>query len=72
MNTFGIQTKRQAIAFVRAEANGIIEQLERRSVGWDVGRFRDDDTLRQYTIAETLAFCSTAAFEVARDFAGRD
>jgi hypothetical protein len=35
-------TKRQAIAEVRAEANAIIEQLERRARGWDKGRWRDD------------------------------
>jgi len=69
MNTFGVYTKRQAVAFVRAEANGIIEQLERRAKGWDIGPFRDDDTVRRYTIAETLAFCARAAFDVARDFA---
>lgn len=64
-NAFGITTKRQAIAFVRAEANGIIEQGERRARGWDRGAYRDDDTLRAFTIASALEWSAHAAFVVA-------
>lgn len=64
-NAYGITTKRQAIAFVRAEANGIIEQAERRAKGWDRGTFRDDDAFRSLTIRQRLELSARAAFNVA-------
>jgi hypothetical protein len=62
-------TKRQAIAEARAEANAIIEQQERIARGWDRGAYRSDDTLRQWTIRETLAMHSAHAFALSAMFA---
>jgi hypothetical protein len=67
-NIKGIDTKRKAIAAVKAEANGIIEQLERRAKGWDKGAYRDDDTMRFMTIRESLTLSSQFAFAVAIEF----
>lgn len=65
---YALTSRRAAIAFVRAEANGIIEQGERLAKGWDRGAYRDDDTLRLWTIRENLAGAALAAFEVAADW----
>lgn len=37
-----VTTKRAAIAVVRAEADALIEQAQRRAKGWDAGPWRDD------------------------------
>ena len=59
-------TKRSAIREARAEADAIIEQLERRAKGWDKGAYRDDDTERYATIAQRLATSSAWAFHLSR------
>jgi hypothetical protein len=65
-------TKRQAIAEVRAEANAIIEQLERRARGWDQGRWRNDmravERNGANTIAATLEWRAGYAFSLACSF----
>ena len=64
-----LTTKRQAIAAVRAEADSLIEQAERRSKGWDKGAYRSDDTMRQQTIGERRAFSVAVAYALSRKFA---
>lgn len=70
MNADYITTKRQAIAAVRAEANALIEQAERKAKGWDKGAYRDDDTLRHETIAYCGRQSSALAFELSARFQG--
>ena len=61
-------TKRQAIAEVRAEANWIIDQLERRAKGWDKGAYRSDDTMRHRTIDQMLGYASAHCFALSQAF----
>lgn len=63
-------TKRQAIAEVRAEADAIIEQLERVAKGWDkLHGFRADDTLCMWTVAERIEMGVANAFDLSRQYA---
>lgn len=65
-----ITTKRQAIAAVRAEANALIEQADRKAKGWDKGVYRDDDAMRLETIAYRCRMSSRLAFELSARFQG--
>ena len=70
---YTITNKRAAVAAVRAEANAIIEQNERRARGFDLGVWRDD--MRQVernagnTIRATIARSSEFAFALSARFA---
>lgn len=76
MLTDSITTRRQAIAAVRAEADGIIEQLERRARGFDRGTWRDDvrevDRRWTNTIRATMRRSVAFAFALSRKFASAD
>ena len=62
-------TRRQAIAEVRAEADYLIEQMTRKANGWDKGIYRDDDTLRAWTISQSIKNSVNNAFYLARIYA---
>jgi len=62
-------TRRQAIAEVRAEADFLIEQMTRKANGWDKGTFRDDDTLRAWTINQSIRNSVSNAFYLSAQFA---
>ena len=65
--------KRAAIAAVRAEADALIEQAERRAKGYDRGLWRDDmrpvDCNASNTIRANTAFAVAVAFELSARFA---
>jgi hypothetical protein len=61
--------KRMAAAWVRAEANDLIEQLERRARGWDKGQYRDDDVMRDTPIRQRIRESVTLSFALAKKFA---
>lgn len=63
-------TRRAAIAAVRAEADYLIEQAERKARGFDRGMFRDDDTTRTETIRQRVAFSVAVSFALSARFAG--
>lgn len=65
-----ITTKRQAIAAVRAEANALIEQAERKAKGYDKGVYRDDDVMRRESIKYRCRMSSALAFELSARFQG--
>lgn len=67
-----ITTRRAAIAAVRAEADALIEQGERRARGWDRGAYRDDDTLRAWTIRDSARLSSEFAFHLSAKFAPQE
>ena len=69
--TVPVYTKRMAIADVRSAANSIIEQRERQAKGWDQGRYRDDDTVRNVPINTQMHYLSEAAFRASWEFEGR-
>jgi len=62
-------TRRQAIAEVRAEADYLIEQMTRKANGWDKGIYRDDDTLRAWTINQSIRNSVSNAFYLASLYA---
>lgn len=43
-------TRANARLIIAANADALIEQLEREAKGWDRGAYRDDDTVRGCTI----------------------
>lgn len=63
-----VTTKRQAIAWVKAEANAIIEQAERRAKGWDRDMFRDDDCFRYKTIEQRTRESVELSFALSKKF----
>lgn len=67
--------RRQAIAEVRAEANALIEQLERRARGFDRGMWRDDvrtvDRNARNTIRATTHRSVAHAFELSARFSNK-
>lgn len=50
-----IKSRRDAIGHVRALADAIIAQNERKARGWDQGRFRDDVTTVELPYAKPIA-----------------
>lgn len=64
-------TMRQAIREVKADANALIEQMERKARGWDTGAYRDDDTTRQETINQRIRGYVGNAFALSERFTGR-
>lgn len=62
-------TKRQAIRQAQQEANALIDQLERLAKGWDKGAYRDDDTMRIWTVQETIDLHVNAVFSLSVQFA---
>lgn len=62
-------TRNAAIAAVRAEANYLIEQAERKAQGWDKGMFRDDDATRCMTIRQREAISVFVSFALSAKFA---
>lgn len=67
-----VTSRAVAIAYARAEANAIIEQLQRRADGWDQGAFRDDcrmvDRHPENKISECTYFSVSVAFALSRKF----
>ena len=63
-------SKREAIKWVREEANAIIEQAERQAKGYDKGMYRDDDITCNQSIRYSQAMHSMAAFALSTKFAG--
>lgn len=61
-------TKREAIAEVRALANVVIEQAERKAKGWDKGAYRDDALHGEPTIKGHIRDCVAQAFHLSRQF----
>ena len=62
------RTRREAIKWVREEANAIIAQNERLARGWDKGMYRDDDVLCDQSIRYTQAMRSLLGFALARNW----
>ena len=65
----GFTSRRAAIAAVRAEADYLIEQAERKARGFDKGIYRDDDTTRGMTIRQRIAFGVGVSFALSAKFA---
>lgn len=63
--------KRQAIAEVRAEANALIEQAERRAKGWDRGIWRDDRRAVDCNAHNTIRACTARSVKNAFDLSAR-
>jgi hypothetical protein len=61
-------TKLQAINAAKNEANALIDQLERIAKGWDKGRYRDDDTLRMFTVQQGIQTHVQECFRLAIEF----
>lgn len=65
--------KRRAVAEVRALADAVIEQAERRAKGWDRGAWRDDvrtvDRSTRNTIAVNTDVNVRRAFYLSAQFA---
>lgn len=61
-------SKRLAIAWARAEANYLIEQLERQEKGYDKGIYRDDDALRSETKHQRMTFASLLSFALSEKY----
>ena len=65
MNAVDALTRRQAIRFVRECADRVIEQRTRQAMGWDKGRFRDDDVHCHLSIEQSVRCDVSFAFGIA-------
>jgi len=63
-----VSSRREAIKWVREEADAIIAQLERQAAGMDRGMYRDDDVHCDHSIRSTLLMHSLTAFALSRRY----
>lgn len=67
-----VKSRRDAICHVRALADAVIAQNERKARGWDQGRFRDDVLTLELPYAKSIATIqrerAAEAFAVAEAF----